>query len=154
MTIKISVEVFDPFQEIQAYQNARLSNNGAVGATCIFIGTMRDFNEGAAVRGMNLEYYPGMTEKQLDTIVTEAQRQWHFIDSLVIHRVGDILPNEPIVLVAVWSSHRGDAFDASRYIMEALKSKAPFWKKELLVTDNERWVANNTNGYITPEIPG
>ena len=154
MTIKISVEVFDPFQEIQAYQNARLSNNGAVGATSIFIGTMRDFNEGAAVRGMNLEYYPGMTEKQLDTIVTEAQRQWHFIDSLVIHRVGDILPNEPIVLVAVWSSHRGDAFDASRYIMEALKSKAPFWKKELLVTENERWVANNTNGYNTPEISG
>jgi molybdopterin synthase catalytic subunit len=149
MTIKISVEVFDPFQEIQAHQNARLSNTGAVGATSIFIGTMRDFNEGAAVRGMNLEYYPGMTEKQLDTIVTEAQRQWHFIDSLVIHRVGDILPNEPIVLVAVWSSHRGDAFDASRYIMEALKSKAPFWKKELLVTENERWVANNTNGYTT-----
>jgi molybdopterin synthase catalytic subunit len=103
---------------------------------------------------MTLEYYPGMTEKQLEKIITEAQQQWRFIDSLVIHRVGDILPNESIVLVAVWSSHRGDAFDASRYIMEALKSKAPFWKKELLVTENERWVANNTNGYNTPEIPG
>ena len=132
MTIKISTEAFDPFQEIQAYQNAKTGNIGAVGATSIFIGTMRDFNEGAAVKGMTLEYYPGMTEKQLEKIISEAQQQWQIIDSLVIHRVGDILPNESIVLVAVWSSHRGDAFDASRYIMEALKSKAPFWKKELL----------------------
>jgi molybdopterin synthase catalytic subunit len=147
MTVKISAEAFDPFQEIQTYQNASLANTGSVGATSIFIGTMRDFNEGAAVKGMSLEYYPGMTEKQLEKIISEAQQQWPVIDSLVIHRVGDILPNEPIVLVAVWSSHRGDAFDASRYIMEALKSKAPFWKKELLVTENKRWVANNTNGY-------
>ena len=147
MTIKISTQAFDPFQEIQSYQSTSLDNIGAIGATSIFIGTMRDFNEDAAVKGMTLEYYPGMTEKQLEKIVTEAQRQWQLIDSLVIHRVGDILPHESIVLVAVWSSHRGDAFDASRYIMEALKSKAPFWKKELLVTDQERWVANNTNGY-------
>jgi molybdopterin synthase catalytic subunit len=147
MTIKITAEAFDPFQEIQAYQNAEIGNIGAVGATSIFIGTMRDFNEGVTVKGMTLEYYPGMTEKQLEKIVTEAQRQWQLIDSLVIHRVGDILPTDTIVLVAVWSSHRGDAFDACRYIMEALKSKAPFWKKELLVTENERWVATNTNGY-------
>jgi molybdopterin synthase catalytic subunit len=147
MTITISAEAFDPYQQIQAYENARINNIGAVGATSIFIGTMRDFNEGVAVKGMTLEYYPGMTEKQLEKCVTEAQQQWPIIDSLVIHRVGDILPDESIVLVAVWSSHRGDAFDASRYIMEALKSKAPFWKKERLMTDNERWVANNTNGY-------
>ena len=147
MTIKISAEVFDPYQEIQAYQSAKTGNTGTVGATSIFIGTMRDFNEGVAVKGMTLEYYPGMTEKQLEICVIEAQQQWQIIDSLVIHRVGDILPNETIVLVAAWSSHRGDAFDASRYIMEALKSKAPFWKKELLVSKNERWVANNTNGY-------
>jgi molybdopterin synthase catalytic subunit len=149
MTIKISAEEFDPYQEIQVYQKARLANIGTVGATSIFIGTMRDFNDGVAVKGMTLEYYPGMTEKQLEKIVTEAQRQWQIIDSLVIHRVGDIMPNESIVLVAVWSSHRGDAFDASRYIMEALKSKAPFWKKELLASENERWVAKNTNGYKT-----
>ena len=147
MTIKISAEAFDPYQKIQAYQNTRIANIGTVGATSIFIGTMRDFNEGAAVKGMTLEYYPGMTEKQLEMCVNEAQQKWQLIDSLVIHRVGDILPNESIVLVATWSSHRGDAFDASRYIMEALKSKAPFWKKELLVTENDRWVANNTNGY-------
>ena len=147
MTIKISAGAFDPYQEIQAYQNAGTGNIGAIGATSIFIGTMRDFNEGDAVKGMTLEYYPGMTEKQLALCVTEAHQQWPIIDSLVIHRVGDIFPDESIVLVAVWSSHRGDAFDASRYIMEALKSKVPFWKKELLVTGNERWVANNTNGY-------
>ena len=147
MPIKITDQAFDPYREIQAYQNARTENIGAVGATGIFIGTMRDFNDGAFVTGMTLEYYPGMTEKQLEKIVTEAQRLWPIIDSLVIHRVGDILPNESIVLVAVWSSHRGDAFDASRYIMEALKSKAPFWKKERLVTESERWVANNTDGY-------
>lgn len=149
MTIKISAEEFDPYQEIQVYQKARLADIGTVGATSIFIGTMRDFNDGVAVKGMTLEYYPGMTEKQLEKIVSEAQRQWQIIDSLVIHRVGDIMPNESIVLVAVWSSHRGDAFDASRYIMEALKSKAPFWKKELLASENERWVAKNTNGYKT-----
>ena len=147
MAIKITTKAFDTFQEIQAYQNLKIGNIGAIGATSVFIGTMRDFNEGVTVKGMTLEYYPGMTEKQLEKIVTEAQQQWQLIDSLVIHRVGDILPTDSIVLVAVWSSHRGDAFDASRYIMEALKSKAPFWKKELLVTENERWVAHNTNGY-------
>ena len=147
MTIKICSEAFDPYQEIQAYQNAKLANIGAIGATSIFIGTMRDFNEGVDVKGMTLEYYPGMTEKQLEKIITEARREWQLIDTLVIHRVGDILPHESIVLVAVWSSHRGDAFDASRYIMEALKSKAPFWKKERLLTDRERWVTTNNNGY-------
>jgi molybdopterin synthase catalytic subunit len=149
MTIKITPDSFDPFQEIQGYQNTIIGNIGTVGATSIFIGTMRDFNEGAAVKGMTLEYYPGMTESQLEKIISEARQQWQLIDSLVIHRVGDILPNESIVLVAVWSSHRGDAFDANRYIMEALKSRAPFWKKELLATENERWVAHNTNGYKT-----
>lgn len=147
MTIQIRIGAFDPYREIQTYQNARLEHSGAVGATSIFIGTMRDFNDGDAVKGMTLEYYPGMTEKQLEKIVAEAREQWQLIDSLVIHRVGDILPNESIVLVAVWSSHRGDAFDACRYIMEALKSKAPFWKKERLLTEDERWVASNTHGY-------
>jgi molybdopterin synthase catalytic subunit len=147
MTIKISTQTFNPFQEIQSYQSTSLDNIDAIGATSIFIGTMRDFNEDAAVKGMTLEYYPGMTEKQLEKIVIEAQRQWQLIDSLIIHRVGDILPHESIVLVAVWSSHRGDAFDASRFLMEALKSKAPFWKKERLMSDRERWIANNTNGY-------
>ncbi|UOA08188.1 MULTISPECIES: molybdenum cofactor biosynthesis protein MoaE [Methylobacter] len=147
MTIKITTQAFDPFQEIQTYQADKIDNIGAIGATSIFIGTMRDFNEGVTVKGMTLEYYPGMTEKQLEKIILEAQQQWQLLDSLVIHRVGDILPTDAIVLVAVWSSHRGDAFDASRYIMEALKSKAPFWKKELLITADERWVTHNSNGF-------
>ncbi|MCX7100707.1 MAG: molybdenum cofactor biosynthesis protein MoaE [Methylobacter sp.] len=148
MTIKICAEAFDPWQEIQSYQNSVSAMVGKFGATSIFIGTMRDFNEGDAVKGMTLEHYPGMTEKQLEKIVAEALNRWSVIEVLVVHRVGDILPSEPIVVVAVWTSHRGDAFDASRYIMEALKSKAPFWKKELLKSEAERWVVKNTGGYL------
>ena len=147
MTIKICSSLFEPYRELQAYENDNTLNSGTVGATSIFIGTMRDFNEDSNVIGMTLEHYPGMTEKQLTNIIIDAQNQWQLIDTLIIHRVGDILPNEAIVLVAVWSSHRGDAFDASRFIMEALKSKAPFWKKERLSQSNERWVTHNTDGY-------
>ena len=147
MTIKITDQAFDPYRELQAYEHASTDQRGAIGATGIFIGTMRDFNDGTTVTGMTLDYYPGMTEKKLGECMTKAQALWPIIDSLVIHRVGDILPHESIVLVAVWSSHRGDAFDATRYIMEALKSTVPFWKKERLVTESERWVAHNTNGY-------
>ena len=150
MTLKIITQAFDPYQEIQRYQHAHPENLGHIGATNIFIGTMRDFNENVAVKGMTLEHYPGMTEKQLDNIVAEAHAQWQLIDTLIIHRVGTILPNEPIVLVAIWSSHRGDAFDACRYIMEALKSKAPFWKKEHLSNNDERWVTHNSTGYKNP----
>jgi molybdopterin synthase catalytic subunit len=144
MAIMIRHAAFDPWQEIQQYQN--LATPG-YGATSIFIGTMRDFNDGDTVKAMTLEHYAGMTEKQLEKIVAEAKQQWAVLDALVVHRVGHILPNEPIVLVSVWTLHRGDAFDACRYIMEALKSHAPFWKKELLITDEERWVAHNTDGY-------
>jgi molybdopterin synthase catalytic subunit len=147
VTIKIYQEIFNPWHEIQAYQDAAKDMAGQFGATSIFIGTMRDFNEGDDVKGMTLDYYPGMTEKQLEKIIAEAGQQWPIMNTLVVHRVGEILPSEPIVLVAVWASHRGDAFDASRYIMEALKSRAPFWKKELLKSEQERWVLKNTDGY-------
>ncbi|MFZ2312329.1 MAG: molybdenum cofactor biosynthesis protein MoaE [Methylobacter sp.] len=147
MAIKVCAAALDPWHELQAYQNSAKDMAGKFGATSIFIGTMRDFNEGDDVKGMTLEHYPGMTEKQLEKIVTEARQLWPVLDVLVVHRVGNILPNEPIVLVAVWTSHRGDAFDASRYIMEALKSKAPFWKKELLKSQDERWVVKNSDGY-------
>jgi molybdopterin synthase catalytic subunit len=147
MNIKICSSLLEPYRELQTYENDRSINSGTVGAASIFIGTMRDFNEDSNVIGMTLEHYPGMTEKQLTNIIIDAQNQWQLIDTLIIHRVGDILPNEAIVLVAVWSSHRGDAFDASRFIMEALKSKAPFWKKERLSQSNERWVTHNTDGY-------
>jgi molybdopterin synthase catalytic subunit len=148
VSIKICTETFDPWQEVQSHQELAKAMVGKFGATSVFIGTMRDFNEGDDVKGMTLEHYPGMTENQLEKIVAEAICQWPVMDALVVHRVGDILPNEPIVVVAVWTTHRGDAFDASRYIMEALKSKAPFWKKELLTSDTERWLEKNTAGYL------
>jgi molybdopterin synthase catalytic subunit len=136
----------DPYSELQRYQTETLGHTGKYGATCSFVGTMRDFNENETVRHMFLDHYPGMTERQLEKIVEEAQTRWCFLDALVIHRVGEILPDQPIVLVAVWSSHRGAAFDACRYIMEELKSRAPFWKKETL-KEGERWVEKNTSGY-------
>lgn len=147
MQIKITLKNFNPWQEIEAYQANNDEIAGKFGATSVFVGTMRDFNDGDNVQGMTLEHYPGMTEKQLGVIVDEACAQWAVLDALIIHKVGDIFPNQPIVLVAVWTSHRGDAFDASRYIMEALKSKAPFWKKEQLSSRQSRWVDKNTDGY-------
>lgn len=147
MTVKICLEPIDPWLEIQSYQTQLPEMAGVFGATSIFIGTLRDFNEGDAVKSMTLEYYPGMTEKQLNDIVAAAKQSWQVLDALVLHRVGTILPNQPIVVVAVWTKHRGDAFDACRYIMEALKSHAPFWKKERLASDAERWVEKNTGGY-------
>jgi len=149
--IKIVPSEFDPFAEVQVYQKQQQALSGKYGATNIFIGTMRDFNEGDLVKGMTLEHYPGMTEKQLAVVVQEAERQWALLDSLVIHRVGDVFPDDVLVLVVVWSVHRGDAFDASRFIMEALKSKVPFWKKEILADDESRWVAKNTEGYLLQE---
>lgn len=147
MKIKIVHETFEPWNEVQLFQQELDEMRGKYGATSIFIGTMRDFNEGDVVKGMTLEHYPGMTEKQLKNITLEAIQKWQIIDVLIVHRVGDVFPDDPIVLVAVWSSHRGDAFDSSRYIMEALKSKAPFWKKEILQSDTVRWVDKNTDGY-------
>lgn len=147
MEIKIFPTKFDPLSEFQAYQDRKLEMAGKFGATCIFVGTMRDFNEGERVKRMELEHYPGMTEKQIESIVESALKKWDVMDALIVHRVGSVMPEEPIVLVAVWSSHRGDAFDVCRNIMESLKSKAPFWKKERLTTGNDRWVEENTDGY-------
>jgi len=138
---------FDPWKELTAYQNKAFDRKGTFGATASFVGTMRHFNDGDRVCRMNLEHYPGMTEKHLEQIVEEAHRRWDVLDALVIHRVGIIEPDEPIVLVVVWSVHRGAAFDACRYVMEELKSRAPFWKKELLAGGGGRWVEKNTKGY-------
>ena len=111
----------------------------------MFVGSMRDFNEGGSVSGMFLEHYPGMTESYLEKISQQAVQRWDLNDSLIIHRVGELCPGEPIVLVAVWSAHRKEAFEASRWLMEELKSKAPFWKKERL-EEGGRWVEHNTPG--------
>lgn len=147
MKVKICTEAFNPWQEVQDYQNTVVEGRAKFGATNIFIGTMRDYNEGVGVQSMTLEHYPGMTEKQLEKIAADAGQRWQIVDATIVHRVGEIRPDDAIVLVAVWSSHRGDAFDACRFIMEALKSTAPFWKKEVLVSGQARWVEKNTDGY-------
>ncbi len=142
MSIEIRSEAFDPWKETQHYQQTKLEQ-GKYGATASFVGTMRDFNQGDDVNSMTLEHYPGMTENYLHKICEEARQRWDLLDCLIIHRVGEISPNEPIVLTVVWSAHRKEAFDACRYLMEELKSRAPFWKKEGL-TDGHRWVDKNS----------
>ena len=145
MQIRIVKAGFDPGRELADHQATTL-RRGEYGANAVFIGSMRDFNEGSQVHSMTLEYYPGMTEKHIEQICHTAAQRWSLQDVLVIHRVGDICPGDPIVLVSVWSAHRGDAFDACRFIMEDLKHTAPFWKKESL-DSGERWVDQNTDGY-------
>lgn len=142
MKVEIRDRPFDPWRELAAHQ-AFLD---AFGATCVFVGTMRDINESKRVDHMMLEHYPGMTDKHLREICESAAERWSVLDMLVIHRVGDVYPGDPIVLVVVWSSHRKDAYEANRFIMEDLKSRAPFWKKETL-SEGERWVEKNTPGY-------
>ncbi|MCG6864483.1 MAG: molybdenum cofactor biosynthesis protein MoaE, partial [Thiogranum sp.] len=118
---------------------------GQFGATAVFVGTMREFSAGDNVQSMVLEHYPGMTEKHLEKICGQARTRWELNDSLIVHRVGELHPGDPIVLVAVWSAHRKAAFEASRWLMEELKTQAPFWKKEQLA-DASRWVEKNTPG--------
>lgn len=143
MTIKICDTGFDPCVELRRYQDERADLHGKFGATVSFVGTMRDFNDNETVRAMTLEHYPGMTEKYLDRILAEAKARWDIVDALVVHRVGALRPNEPIVLVAVWAAHRAPAFDAARYLIEELKTRAPFWKKETRA-QSQRWVEHNT----------
>lgn len=149
MAISIREQPFDPWQELQAHQQNSLQA-GFFGATATFVGTMRDFNDGDDVQAMSLEHYPGMTEAQLQLIIEDASAQWSLDEVLLVHRVGEITPGEPIVLVACWSVHRAAAFDSCRFLMEALKSRAPFWKKETLADQSHRWVKKNTAGYSTP----
>lgn len=144
MQIKICQEPFNPYREIENYQET-IKPEGKFGATAVFTGTMRDFNEGEKVNEMYLEYYEGMTEKHLEEICANANKKWDLLDLLVMHRVGHIKPGDPIVLVCVWSAHRADAFAACRFIMEDLKSRAPFWKQEKLA-EGKRWVEKNTPG--------
>lgn len=126
MLVRVQTEDFDLSTEIL---NLRQGNAG-IGAVASFIGLVRDLNHSTAVTEMTLEHYPGMTEKALAEIVEEAKRRWEIIDALVIHRIGPLKPTDQIVLVAVSSAHRGDAFAACEYIMDYLKTRAPFWKKE------------------------
>ena len=126
MPVRIQSQDFDAGAEI-----ARLrEGDPKVGAVAAFIGVARDVNDGETVATLALEHYPGMTEKALEKIVAEAHARWRLIEVLVIHRVGELRPTDQIVLVAVTSAHRGDAFAACEFIMDYLKTRAPFWKKE------------------------
>ena len=133
---------FGPWQLLAAHERA--GGHAGCGGTAVFVGTMRDFNEGDEVTAMHLEHYPGMTERHLQQICDEAHARWPVLDVLIVHRYGDILPGEPIVLVAAWAAHRGPAFEACRHLIESLKSRAPFWKRETLDAGQPRWVARNT----------
>lgn len=140
MPVRIQSEDFDAGEEI-----ARLRRGDPkVGAVASFIGVARDVNDGARVAMLSLEHYPGMTETALEGIVAEARARWRLIDALVIHRVGVLRPTDQIVLVAVTSAHRGDAFAACEFIMDYLKTRAPFWKKES-TAEGERWVEARTD---------
>jgi molybdopterin synthase catalytic subunit len=133
--IRIQEADFDLTAEIKALRK----DDPRVGAIVTFVGTVRDMNDGSCVKGMTLEHYPGMTEKALEEIIAKAKNRWDLYKALVIHRVGPLLPEDQIVLVAVTSAHRGEAFAACEFIMDFLKTAAPFWKKEE-TPEGSRWV--------------
>ena len=135
MTIRVQTADFDVGRELSQLRAA----DHSVGAIASFVGTVRDVNDAAAITGMTLEHYPGMTESALRDIVADARARFDIRDALVIHRVGALVPGDQIVLVAVTGAHRGAAFDACQFIMDLLKTRAPFWKKEQR-PDGERWV--------------
>ncbi len=124
--IRVQQEPFDVGKELAALTVGRSD----IGATVTFTGQVRDFSDGADVQKMTLEHYPGMTEKELARIEAEAVRRFGLTASLIVHRVGELTPGDPIVLVIACAPHRGQAFDAARFMMDFLKTDAPFWKKE------------------------
>ena len=135
MPVRIQCEDFDAGREIAALRRG----NPGIGAIASFIGVVRDVNDGERVAEMTLEHYPGMTEKSIAGIIDQAKARWRVFDALVVHRVGLLKPLDQIVLVVVTGAHRGDAFAACEFIMDYLKTRAPFWKKEQTV-EGERWV--------------
>ena len=144
MATKISDAKFDPWQMIVEHQQQSALGK-QFGATATFIGSMRDFNDNANVSKMILEHYPEMTQHYLDKLEHQAKQKWDLLDTLIVHRVGDINPADPIVLIACWSAHRRAALEACSWLIEQLKHNAPFWKKETRF-DGERWVEQNTDG--------
>ncbi len=135
MPVRVQQTDFDLGAEVAALRAGRAQ----VGAVACFVGTVRDLNQGTGVSEMFLEHYPGMTEKALQVIVDEALSRWSLDDVLVIHRVGALQPMDQIVLVAVTSAHRGEAFAACEFVIDWLKTQAPFWKKET-TEQGARWV--------------
>ena len=135
MPVRIQIQDFDLSQEIKQLR----AGDARVGAVATFVGTVRDRNDGSEVAAMTLEHYPGMTEKSLEEIIEKAKARWDIFDVLIIHRVGPLHIEDQIVLTAVTSAHRGEAFAACEYVMDYLKTLAPFWKKED-TPEGARWV--------------
>ena len=137
MTARVSIQTedFDLAAEVAALRQG----DGRVGAVCSFVGTVRDRNDGQSVSTMELEHYPGMTEKSIEAMIDAAHRRFDILGARVIHRVGLLHPLDQIVLVAVSSAHRGESFQACEFLMDYLKTQAPFWKKEQ-TPDGARWV--------------
>jgi molybdopterin synthase catalytic subunit len=133
--VRVQEADFDLGTELAALRQGKPQ----IGALTSFVGLVRELNDGAGVSELTLEHYPGMTEKALEEIIAEARRRWTLIDVLLIHRVGRLLPTDQIVLVAVASAHRGEAFAACEFIMDYLKTRAPFWKREVTAA-GARWV--------------
>lgn len=140
MNVRVQVEDFDAGAEIVRLRR----ENPKIGAVASFIGVVRDVNDGDAVARMTLEHYPGMTERSIEAIISEAKQRWRIFDALVVHRIGTLAPLDQIVLVVVTSAHRGDAFAACEFLMDYLKTRAPFWKKEE-VDGGQRWVEARTS---------
>lgn len=135
MAVRVQEEAFDVGQELAALTAGRVD----VGAVASFVGLVRDRNDGQGITAMTLEHYPGMTQSALEEIVEQAKSRWDLLDVLVVHRYGRLVPGDPIVLVLVSSAHRGEAFSACEFVMDFLKTSAPFWKKEV-TPDGARWV--------------
>ncbi len=133
--VRVQHEEFDVGAEVARLRTA----NPRIGAVACFIGVVRDISDGDTIASMTLEHYPGMTEKALAEIATQARARWQLYDVLIIHRVGQLLPTDPIVLVVTTSAHRHDAFAACEFVMDYLKTEAPFWKKES-TPSGVRWV--------------
>ncbi|MBB1520057.1 molybdopterin synthase catalytic subunit MoaE [Aquipseudomonas guryensis] len=140
MGVRVESAAFDPGAELNALHAAQLG----IGAVVGFVGYVRDFNDGQDVHGMFLEHYPGMTEKALQNIVVEAEQRWPLLRVEIVHRVGQLPPGEPIVFVGTASAHRQAAFDACNFIMDYLKTRAPFWKKED-TAEGARWVEGRSS---------
>jgi len=135
MTVRVQCEDFDVGVEIAQLR----VGNSKIGAVASFVGIVRDINEGTTVGSITLEHYPGMTEKSLAAIAEQARARWSLSGVLIVHRIGTLEPTDQIVLVVTTSSHRGDAFSACQFVMDYLKTDAPFWKKEV-TAKGERWV--------------
>ncbi len=138
--VRVQYEVFDAGAEVAKLTESRTD----VGAVTTFIGLVRDFNERPDVQALTLEHYPGMTEHQLDLIANQAAERWPLLGVSIIHRVGRLAPGDPIVFVAVASAHRQDGFEACHFIMDYLKTKAPFWKKEHTAS-GDYWVSSRSS---------